>query len=146
MYSLQNFATKLQEIMDERQVTPLMLGQALAINRNTITRYLQGKLSPRYHTFCKMLEYFNCTADFLLALEEYNSTTCFCKIPSFQKQFRYLLDTHKMSQYRLHQLTNMSYDNFTKWLTGRSQPLIDNLVKLATAFDLTVDCLIGHSK
>lgn len=43
-----------------------------------------------------------------------------------------------------HDLTGFSYDNFNKWLKGITSPYIDNLIRLAEAFDCSVDYLLGR--
>ena len=49
-----------------------------------------------------------------------------------------------MSQYALKNKTGISWNNFHKWLNGKSKPYPDSLVKIAVAMECTVDFLIGR--
>ena len=142
---LSKFPERLSELMFERGLTVKELSAKIGIGDNTLYRYLNGERLPAFHYFVKLVEFFNCSADFLLGREEFSpESTVFYPIPPFQKRFREILDEYKMSQYRLHQITRFSYDNFNSWLKGKSSPYADNLIKLAVAFGCSVDYLIGR--
>lgn len=142
---LSKLPERLSELMKENNLTPLLLANKIGVNRNEITRYLSGAHLPSFTVFVKLIEEFNCSADFLLGLIDYPpNNVVFHPIPPFSQRFRELLSTYKMSQYALHQKSNFSYDNFNKWLKGITSPYIDNLIKLSQAFDCSVDYLIGH--
>lgn len=142
---LSKLPEQLSELMKENDLTPVMLAKRIGVTRNAITRYLSGARLPSFAVFVKLIETFNCSADFMLGLIEYPPTNVvFHSIPPFSERFRELLNSYNMSQYALHHKTNLSYDNFNKWLKGITSPYIDNLIKLAQAFDCSIDYLIGH--
>ena len=142
---LSKLPEQLSELMRENDLTPVMLAKRIGVTRNAITRYLSGARLPSFAVFVKLIETFNCSADFMLGLIEYPPTNVvFHSIPPFSERFRELLNSYNMSQYALHHKTNLSYDNFNKWLKGITSPYIDNLIKLAQAFDCSIDYLIGH--
>ena len=143
---LSKLPERLNELITERAMNASDLAKVLEVNPATTSRYLNGVSLPSFLHFTKLLDFFSCSADFLIGLTEYPpEKPIFYKIPPFSKRFRELMDLHKMSQYRLHQITGFSYDNFNKWLKGVNCPYIDNLIKLAQAFDCSVDYLIGHT-
>lgn len=142
---LSKFPERLSELMFEKGLTVKELSAQSGIGANTLYRYLNGERLPAFNYFVKLLEFFNCSADFLLGRIEFSpENPFFYPVPPFQKRFRQVLDEYKMSQYRLHQITHFSYDNFNSWLKGKSSPYADNLIKLATAFGCSVDYLIGR--
>ena len=142
---LSKLPEQLSELMKENDLTPVMLAKRIGVTRNAITRYLSGARLPSFAVFVKLIETFNCSADFMLGLIEYPPTNVvFHSIPPFSERFRELLNSYNMSQYALHHKTNLSYDNFNKWLKGITSPYIDNLIKLAQAFDCSIDYLIVH--
>ena len=142
---LSKLPEQLSELMKENDLTPVMLAKRIGVTRNAITRYLSGARLPSFAVFVKLIETFNCSADFMLGLIEYPPTNVvFHSIPPFSERFRELLNSYNMSQYALHHKTNLSYDNFHNWLKGITSPYIDNLIKLAQAFDCSIDYLIGH--
>ena len=92
-----------------------------------------------------MLDIFNCSADFLIGLIDFPpENVIYRPIPPFCERFRAIMKERRMSQYALHNKTMLSYDNFNQWLKGNTSPYVDNLIKLAEAFECSVDYLIGH--
>lgn len=143
---LSKLSERIKELMFERSVKTAELAKQLNVKPSTLYRYLNGERTPTFQNFIKLLEYFNCSADFLLGLTDYSPTNVtYRPTPAFSARFRYLLDAHRVTQYALHKKTNLSYDNFNKWLHGTTSPYADNLIKLAKAFDCTVDYLIGRT-
>lgn len=144
---LSKLPDRLQELMLQRDMNASDLAKKIGVKASTVCRYLNGERLPSFSYFVKLLEEFDCSADFLIGLVEYPvQGVKFLSVPPFSVRFRYLLTERKMSQYMLHKKTNLSYDNFNKWLKGKSSPFLDNLLKLAEAFDCSVDYLIGRVK
>ena len=142
---LSKLPDRLQELMIQRDIKAVDLAKEIGISPSTVGRYLQGMRLPSFSHFVKLLEFFNCSADFLIGLIDYPPENVrYRSVPPFSERFRGLLAEYKMSQYSLHQKTKLSYDNFNKWLKGINSPFLDNLLKLAQAFDCSVDYLIGR--
>ena len=142
---LSKLSERLLELMSERNFKPVDLANRIGISRNTVTRYLQGARLPSFATFIKMLDVFSCSADFLIGLTDYPSTgVSYRSVKPFSQRFQQLLAERKISQYALRKITGFSYDNFNQWLKGNTRPYVDNLVKLAQAFDCSVDELLGR--
>ena len=136
---------RLKELMFDKGVNPPKLAEDLNIKSNTITRYLQGASVPNFTILIKLVEYFNCSTGFLLGMEEYPLyEQKFLPVPPFSEQFRKAMIESKFSQYALKNKTGISWNNFHKWLTGKSQPSPDSLVKLAGAMDCSIDFLLGR--
>ena len=133
------------DLMAERALNVTKLSKLLEVSPSTVSRYANGISLPTYQQFIKLLEVFDCSAEYLLGRTDRLEKTTWREVPPFSERFRALLIEYKMSQYALHKKTGFSYDNFNKWLKGIRSPYLDNLVKLANAFDCTVDYLIGHS-
>ena len=142
---LSKLPDRLQELMLQRDMNASDLAKQLGVEVSTVSRYMKGERLPSFSYFVNLLETFDCSADFLIGLVEYPpSGAKFLSVPPFNERFRWLLDKYKMSQYALHKKTNLSYDNFNKWLKGKSRPFLDNLLKLSQAFECSVDYLIGR--
>lgn len=147
MEILSKLPERLKELMTERDMNASDLAKVLEVNPATTSRYLNGISLPSFDHLAKILEYFDCSADFLIGLTEYPPENVILRpIPPFSERFYMLMKKHNMSQYRLHQITNFSYDNFNKWLKGINSPYIDNLIKLAQAFECSIDHLIGRTE
>ena len=145
MEILSKVPERLEELMMEKGLNASSLSKKLGVSVSTVTRYLKGERLPTFQNFVKLLDFFNCSADFLIGLTDFpTATPTFRAVLPFKDRFRALLDECKLSQYELHRRTNLSYDDFNKWLKGLSYPYVDNLAKLAKAFNCTVDYLLGR--
>ena len=147
MVILSKVKERLAELMDEHEETPKSLAEQIAISRSAITRYLQGVRLPSLSNFLALADYFHCSADFLIGLtDEPKYEICYQPAPPFAERFRDLLALKNISQYGLHKKTGLSYDNFNKWLKGKTQPFLDNLLVLSNTLDGSVDYLLGRIK
>lgn len=145
MNILSKLPDRLQELMIQQDIIAVELARKLGVGPSTISRYLRGERLPSFSYFIMLLETFDCSADFLMGLIDYPPENVkFRAVPAFKERFSALLKEYNMSQYALHKKTGLSYDNFNKWLKGVNSPFLDNLIKLAQAFDCTVDYLIGR--
>lgn len=145
MNILSKLPDRLQELMIQQDINATDLAKRLGVEVSTVTRYLKGERLPSFAYFIKLLDTFECSADFLMGLIDYPPMNAkFRKVPAFSERFRALLNECKMSQYALHKKTGLSYDNFNKWLKGVNSPFLDNLIKLSQAFDCSIDYLIGR--
>ena len=145
MSVLAKFTERLNELISERNINASTLARLLHVQPSTVSRYVKGTCLPTYANFIKLLEGFRCSADFLLGLIDFTpENVTYLPVPPFCERFRALMREYGTSQYALHKKTDFSYDNFNKWLKGITCPYVDNLEKLAQAFDCSVDYLIGR--
>ena len=138
---------RLKELMFDKGINAPTLAKTIGVGSNTITRYLQGVSLPKYEIFVQLIDYFHCSADFLLGLEEYpqyNNT--FSSVLPFEVSFRRALTEYDISQYAVQKTTNISWANFHFWLNGLRRPYLDSLVTIAKAIGCSVDYLLGRVK
>ena len=94
-------------------------------------------------TFSIKLDYFECSIDYLLGLEETNDLK-FSHTPPFDKTFTKLLKDKNLTRYQLNKHTKIANSRINDWCNGRRLPSIDNLIILATYFDYSLDLLLGR--
>ena len=86
---LSKLPERLKELMFDKGINAPALAKALEIKSNTVTRYLQGVSLPKFEIFVKLIDYFNCSADFLLGLADYPQyDATFLPVMPFQEAFR----------------------------------------------------------
>ena len=142
---LSKLPERLKILMVDRGVNAPKLAKTLGIGSNTITRYLQGVGTPNFDIFIKLVEYFICSADFLLGVEAQPFyTKNFLPLPEFAQHFREVMAECNITQYALHKKTGISWNNFHKWLKGERLPYANSLLKLASAMGCSVDVLLGR--
>lgn len=138
---------RLKELMICNEISPKALATKTNLAKNSITRYLQGVTLPGFESFVSIIDYFNCSADFMLGLVEFpDENQKFLSTPPFKEQFRVAMRKCNLSQYAVQKRTKLSWANFDKWLNGKALPSLENLEKLAKAMGCSVDFLIGRVK
>ena len=145
MVILSNLSENLKELMAERSINQVSLAAALGTGRTKLSDIMNGKNAPSYATFLLLIEFFHCSADFLLGLsEEPREEVPYNPVPPFGERIRALLRETGTSQYRFIRQTGLSWSVLHGWLTGTSAPSMDNLVRIAHFFDCSVDELLGR--
>ena len=145
MHTAESLSENLKELLDERGLNQVSLAKTIGTCNSKMSSYLTGKRAPNYDTFLSLIEFFHCSADFLLGLKEYPcEEVAYKPVQAFPERFRALLRETGRSQYRFIKKTNVSWSVLHGWLTGKTSPSVDNLVKCAAFFDCSIDYLLGR--
>ena len=145
MVNLSKLSESLKELMNERGLNQTTLAEAMGTCSSKMSSYITGKRAPNYDTFVAIIEFFNCSGDFLLGLKEYPcEEVCYNRVQSIGERMRTILKDSGKTQYLFIKQTKISWGVFYNWLTGKSKPSVDNLVKVANYFDCSVDFLLGR--
>ena len=145
MYKITQFSERLKELMFERDLNAPALAKQTGIERSTINGLERGAHFPSIKVFVTLLDYFNCSADFLLGIidNEPNEIT-FKPLQPFGEIFRSVLKKNQISQYKIEKDLHLSGDTVYKWLNNISQPNVESLVKISEYLDCSVDFLMGR--
>ena len=143
---LTNFAENINDMLIERDINAKNLADALGMGNATITRYLNKERMPSIEYLVKIANYFNCSTDYLLGLEDEIRNTDFMQCPPFAERLAFLLNYYKRSSYSIYHNTDISQARYYSWKNRVGVPSVDNIVKLAKLFDCSVDFVIGRSK
>lgn len=145
MVNLSKLSEGLKELIAEHNLNQVMLAEKLNTGRTKFSDILNGNNAPNFKTFVSIIEYFNCSADYLLGLKEYPCENIAYKpVQPFCERFRAVLEETGKSQYSFINETKTSWSVLHGWLTGKTMPSVDNLVKVAKYFDCSVDYLLGR--
>ena len=145
MVILSNLSENLKELMAERSINQVSLAAALGTGRTKLSDIMNGKNAPSYATFLLLIEFFHCSADFLLGLsEDPREEVPYNPVPPFGECLRKMLEKTQTSQYAFIKRSGISWGVCYHWLTGTSAPSMDNLVRIAHFFDCSVDELLGR--
>ena len=145
MVNLSKLSESLKELMAEHNLNQVMLAEKLNTGRTKFSEILNGKSAPNFKTFVSIIEYFHCSADFLLGLKEYPCEEANYKpVQPFADRFSAVLEESGKSQYAFIKDTKISWSVLHGWLTGKTLPSVDNLIKVANYLDCSVDYLLGR--
>ena len=146
MMDLSKFAENLSSYMQEKNIHAPALALQIQTDRSNITRYLRGERLPSFKGFLALCDYFAVSADVLLGLKDFTSEREFLCVENFSERLRRVMAETGVTQYRLEKDTAISGASVYKWLFGLSLPSVENLVKLATYMDVSVDYLLGRTQ
>ncbi len=141
---MSKLSERLKEYMDERGFHQLALERETGIRHTNVSDYLSGKHLPSYAHLLALAELFDCSIDYLLGLTELPSEEKLLPALPFDKRLRALLNECGISQERLKRELPVSASVLYKWLSGKSQPSAESLIRLANYLDFSVDYLIGR--
>lgn len=145
MINMSKLSENLKELMEERELNQTTLAEKLDTGRTKLSDILNAKNTPGYHTFVALIEFFHCSADFLLGLKEYPcEETTYKIVPPFQDRLRTVFRETDKSQYSFIKETKTSWSVLHGWLNGKTSPSMDSLVKTAAFFGCSVDFLLGR--
>lgn len=130
--------------MQEQGLTQAALAKATGIVRSNIAEFLSEKHTPSYENLISLLTFFNCSADYLLGLKDLHTEEPLHEPLPFHERLRELLKERGVSQTALIKHLPVSSSVLYKWVSGKSQPNVFSLIRLAEFFDCSVDYLIGR--
>lgn len=67
------------------------------------------------------------------------------KLTNFPQKLKELRKEKKLTQTELASKLNISQKLYSNWESGKAEPTLDNIIKLANILDVTVDYLLGRS-
>ena len=144
MVILSKFAERLRECLGEEN--PARLAKQLNVARSTMFEWLRGSFLPSTRSLVLLAEHFSCSADYLLGLTELPAEYELQPVLPFGQRLREVLGLFSVSQYRLEKETGISGSVVYGWLTGRAEPTVESLVRLAEYLGCSVDFLLGRER
>ncbi len=116
--------------MFEKDLNAVALGSAIGLEHSAISCYLRDEGMPNLANLIALANFFGCSTDFLLGLEE-NYHQIYQECPPFHERIRVVLTEYGKSQYAVEKACNISHSVFCYWKSGKTQPSPINLMKVA---------------
>ena len=143
---LYNFMESLSELIMQANLTPSEFAKCVGCGKGTISRYLHEQKVPDVELLIHMADFFNCSTDYLLGRETEKYNRVFVNpCPSFQKRLPILCKELGITKYQLQKQTGIAESAIYNWQNGKNKPRLDNLIKIADAFDCSLDFVLGRS-
>lgn len=142
---MNEFQERLDELIDEKQISRLKLAKQLGITSTTINGYFNNDYFPQIDIAISMANFFGCSLDYLFGLSDERkskySSTCKNMLDNYIKNFIFQLKANKLSIAKAMRDLKMSEYNFYRWRNGKFPKTI-NLISVAKYFDVGVDYLL----
>ena len=144
--NLSNFVEKLEEQMILHNTDARMLSENIGVDRSTISNWRTEKYAPSTKAFFNLIEYFECSADYMLGLIDFPMENVKYNPPflTYGQRLRTLLKENNLSQTTFIRNMKISKNLAYQWLSDKALPSVEYLVKIAEYFDISVDILIGR--
>lgn len=143
---MSNLSEQLTELMNEDGFNQITLAKAMKTPRAKISLYKSGKSVPNFKYLVAFINFFNCSADFLIGLtDEPKRDITYKPVQPFNIRLRKILKEKGKLQKTLIESKHISWNTLHGWLTGKSLPSIENLKKLADFLDCSVDFILGRT-
>ena len=143
---MSKLSERLQEYMAERSLTQLALADITGISHTNISDFLSGKHLPSYENLMRLLYAFHCSADYLLGKTDIPSNEPLHPVLPFHTRLRELMKDSNVSGERLKRELPVSGSVLFKWLSGKSLPSTESLLRLADYLGCSVDYLLGRTR
>jgi len=144
MNNLSNFVERLSELIFDTETNATNLSLELGFANATISHYLTGRYLPAVENVVKLADYFNCTTDYLLGITDENHVCKFKLCPPFGERLLYVCEYYHVSRYQLRKMTGISETVMRYWVKGKTNPSIENVVKIAKTLNCSVDFVLGR--
>lgn len=144
MDNLSIFVERLKEYMEDCRLNETDVAKALGCRRETVCTIINKPRTPSTNIFIKLLELFDCSADYLLGLTEFSKETQFKAIKPFGDTLRLCLTENEISEYKLQKDLDISGSLTYRWLRNIAVPTLDSLINLSKYFNCSVDYLLGR--
>ena len=148
MFDKAGFVDKLNEFMLLKGLTATTLAEAISVSPSTIYNLLQIRYKqPDTNVFFKLIEYFDCSADYMLGFVEFPAETHYHPpLRKYGDKLRTLLQQKGETQKSFIENMKISSCLAYKWLSSKTLPSVEYLIKIADYFEITVDTLIERTK
>ena len=140
------FTKRFEELLKDKNKNIPQIAKDLDIsNTSRIYRWKNGESIPRLDFIVKLADYFGCSISYLIGhtdnLDEENYNK---NLPPFNEQvLKYLKKEHK-KRYNLKKEKILTSGSDFSIFDRKSIPTMENVIKLAKYFKITIDELIGR--
>ena len=143
--NLSSFADRLSELIFDCKKKVREVAKETGISKTTVYEYLSGQKMPTLCNLVKLADYFNCSTDYLLGLEQEQTEQTFQTRKPFPERFQEVLQYFKITRYRLQEMTGIAESALYYWAKGQKSPNLENILLVCEKLDCRVDFFIGRS-
>ena len=149
MFDRVGFTDKINEFMLLNGYTATTLAEAISVSPSTIYNILQNRYKqPDTEIFFKLIDFFGYSADYMLGFVEFplDEVRYYPPIRTYGDKLRTLLKNKGETQKSFIENMKISSCLAYKWLSNKTLPSVEYLIKIANYFEITVDVLIERTK
>ena len=144
---MMNFVERVRFLSNMYDYSQTDIANGTGISKNQISKYVSGIYLPTLKNALKLSKFFDCSLDYLFGIENIpNKYNAPLGEPNFELFFERLEKlTQGKSLLSICKEFNLTRNSFYEWKYKRTFPTMENLIKLALAFDVSIEFLIGRT-
>ena len=142
--------TRIKTLMKRDKVSREQLGNDLDLSKSTVSKILNAVNATGLETLMAFAGYFEVSVDFLLGRTKSQIRLLKTESPddlkeTIAKHLNTLMERDEVSQYRLAKDLKLTEASISKMRNAINTPSLPNLIRLADAFEVTTDDLLGRA-
>ena len=143
---MSDFAEILKERMQETGYSAERLSGALGIHQNTLYKYMEGRCLPGIGVAAGLADVLSCSVEYLLGRTEAVYAGTYRPRPAFAAWLPMLLKGLGANKYQICRDAGIAHSSIYSWQSGQTEPTLDNVLRIADCYRVTVDFVIGREK
>lgn len=144
MFNLMDFSEILKELMLENSLTNILLEEKSGCPRGCISKWLNGKNTPKPDSLIKLSNFFNCSIEYLLSRNDNKDNYDVSFVSTFEERLKELCVSRQLSFYALCKQMEMKNDLIYLWTKGKCKPTLYHIEKLSNFFNVSIDFMLGR--
>lgn len=146
-----DFGNILKTLRETEHLTQKQMSEILGVSKSNISKYEAGTVEPNIDTLKRYAGYFNVSTDYLLGLKKSNSDTNDCHNYFYEEgdanwSIRKISNAKKISYEDMLEKSCIEKTRLDALWYGNSQPVAEELIRIATVLDVSIDYLLDYSQ
>ena len=134
-------------LLQSKNMNTQSLKKEIGISTTQSGRYLSGYYEPSLKNALKICDYFNCSLDYLVGLDneiKRNKQTQTPNAAKFLSRYNELLKQNNTNHYRVAKELKFNRNNLIYWQQHKTFPTLTILANLAQHLHTSIEYLIGR--
>ena len=143
---MSDFAEILKERMQDVGYSAERLSGELGIHLNTLYKYMEGRCYPGIGVASRIAELLACSVEYLLGRTDAVCAGSYRPRPAFSAWLPMLPKGLGANKYQVCRDAGIAHSSIYSWQSGKTEPTLDNALRIADRYRVTVDFVIGREK
>lgn len=137
---------RLTDLINDKGLDSKTFSKAIGVSESTVSRWKSNSKYMLLSGALKIVDYFNCSLDFLVGRSEILIDFVPQKdYPPFYEHLKKIMEKRGITRYELNNKTTIKSSHLVDWNKG-ADPHILSLIELADYLEITLDFLVGRDR
>ncbi len=143
---MKNMSQNLIELRKNYQFTQKQVAETLKMKENAYRHYEKGRSIPNIGCLIQLAELYHTSIEYIVRGNKLDNIYISRKITSFPKRLKEIRKRNHMTQLQLAKFLGLEEVSYQYYEYGAHEPKLENLIKLADLFQVTLDELLGRNE